>query len=142
NPEDLLVATAQFSDAFQAASIRAAAVKSAHHDRYSRPGFLGDERNFLERFSNNAERHFRLSIPARQTKIPVHDVLATPVPFVGPSINECPRASCGEGLSYLQVQGSSLRLVSIPVAVKPDFRSQQRTFAGAILNPWALGLLF
>ena len=103
---------------------------------------MGDERNFLERFSNNAERQFRLSIPARQAKIPVHDVLATPVPFVGPSINECPRASCGEGLSYLPVQGSSLRLVSIPVAVESDFRYQQRTIAGEILEPREIGLIF
>src|SRR5438046_4863639 len=140
--DGLIVWRAEVSDSFQALANGAASVKSAHYDRYSRPCFFGSERNFLERFSNNAKSLLRLSCTTRQTKIPVVDVLATSVPFVGPSIDKCPRAACGEGLSYLPVQVSSLRLASIPVAVESDFRYQQRTIACEVLQPREIGLIF
>src|SRR5205807_5108865 len=99
------------------------------------PGLVRGERNVGERVPHRAQRRLGPPVPAREPEVPVINVGAGTVPFVGPRIDEGAGATRGERGTDLPVQDSRLYRFAVPPAVEPDLAHEERALAGQRVQP-------
>src|SRR5439155_1170538 len=81
-----------------------------------RPRLAGRKRNFSESRANGPERGLRATVTVREAELPVFDVVAPAVPFVGPCEHKGSGAAGGKGRPDLPIQRGGLSLFGMPVA--------------------------
>src|SRR5207253_11482443 len=96
-------------------------------------GHLGD------RLADGGQGLLRAPVAACQTKGPVIDVFAAPVPLVGPGIDEGACAPRRESRSDLAFENLRLRSLAMPEAVEPDLTHDQGTIACDVLQAREVG---
>src|SRR5216117_269286 len=104
------------------------------------PGQIRREGYFSKCLADSRQRRLRTPIATREAEIPVVDVRAAPVPFVGPGINKGAGTAGCERRSHLPVEGARLGLLAVPAAVQPDLTHDQGALAREVLQPREVGL--
>ena len=115
-------------------------VVRAHDHRNPRPRLAGRKRNFSESRANGPERGLGAPVTVREAELPVFDVVAPAVPFVGPCEHKGSGAAGSKGRPDLPIQRGGLSLFGMPVAVQPDLGHEERTLPGDVLQPGEVSL--
>jgi hypothetical protein len=115
-------------------------VMGADHDRDPRPRQRSGEGAVGEGVAHPSEGGLGPPPPVGQAKIPILDVVAPAVPFVGPSEDEGTGAAAGK--CALDLPGEALRLLFLAVtaAVEANLREQQRPVADHVMQACQVGL--
>ena len=129
----------------QARAQRPLAVEGADHDRNSRPAARGLERRAPERGAHRAQGGLGPAVPARESKVPVVDLLPAlgggdigqvrDVPVVGPREHERARAAGGQRGPDLPVQHGRLLELTVGAAVDTDLRHDERQITAEVVKP-------
>ena len=115
--DDLVVRVSEPLECLEAIADGPRTVVRAHDHRDSRPRGSRCEGHLGECAPHRVERRLRRTVGAREPETPVLDVVALPVPLVGPREHEGARASVGERRPHLPVHRTRLRLLAVAQTV-------------------------
>ncbi len=117
----------------------ASPVVGAHDDRDPREPAVPREGRLGHRLPRGGQGGLRPPVAASQTEVPVFDVVAAPMPLVGPGEHERAGRTGGEGRPHLPVERARLPSQAVPAAVQPDLRHDEGPVADQILKPREVG---
>src|SRR5262249_34219807 len=112
----------------------ACAVVAADDDRDARPGKVSGEGRVGKRLADRAQRRLPSPLAGGQSKVPVLDLVAAPVPLVCPGEDEGSDTPSRERAPDLPGQCACLFMQAMPTAVESDLGQQQRSLAGKVLK--------
>src|ERR1700730_13499695 len=101
-----------------------AAIVCAHDNGNLGPLDTGREWYLVECMLHCRQRRFRATVSAREAEIPILDIAASTVPFVGPGKNEYAGRAPFKCTAHLPGKRPRLLLFSIATAVQPNFGHQ------------------
>src|SRR5207249_7953685 len=89
--------------------------------------------------ANGAERRFRPAAEIGDAERPILDLLARPVPLVGPGEHECPGAAAGKGRPDLPLETARLRQLAVAERIETDLAENHRPIGGDVVQAGEVG---
>src|SRR5439155_12333800 len=132
--DDLIIRVGEALQPCEAVADRAGAAAGADENGDTRPGQLWPERDLGERLAYSIQRDLGRPVGARQAERPLADLLAVPIPLVGPREHEHAGATGGERRPYLPVERPRLSTLAMAEAVEPELAHDERPVSCDVLQ--------